>query len=173
MISDSNVCRQKNPAPPTNKTFLRNMLVSTLRDDRPLNFRRKLQDSASGQSDQSSSKHEDRFSKRDSETNPRYNDQPATRDGLNSGDSDRGDSLSSSHRRSRHSAKRPRESGCDSEEERKNGETKDSKKKVRKRHKRTAGKGDTDSVVKKKHKKSKKSKKHKSKKSGHSKKHKS
>ncbi|KAL8561545.1 hypothetical protein ACOMHN_024781 [Nucella lapillus] len=59
---------QKNPLPPTNKRFLRNMLVSTLRDNRPLKHNRN--------SDEPNSSHRGSSPRRtsESETYFRYND---------------------------------------------------------------------------------------------------
>ena len=149
------------------------MLVSTLRDNRPLGFQHKLHNT--GHAD-SSSKQQDRFPvpKKDSETYFRYNDKHPTKARLRSVDSDKGDTLLSSRHRTRDPEKRPRESSCDSKDERKNGDLKNNGRGAKKRHKRTAaGESSRETVVKKKNKKSKKSKKHKSKKSGRSAKHKS
>lgn len=163
------------------------MLVSTLRDDRPLTFKRKFQDGGRPQ------KFEDNNPRRNSDGYFRYNDKYSPRnrpdsegrdiqesyaetysqnDRHETDNGEAGVSFSESQHRSGYSNKRPREPSPDSQEERKNGDIKDSKKKRKKHHKKTSKK-DEDEFVKKKHKKSKKAKKHKSKKSSHSTKDKS
>ena len=181
-------CRQKNPAPPPNKRFLRNMLVSTLRDNRPLSPKPKFNRSHQQKRHDTSPKRSS-----DSDTYFRYNDKyrqsvdGQMRDGTSGTSYDRhscpesrqqlygpektldraslcfrnskdDDLITDTHHKGRNCEKRLRDSSSDSDEEKRNRGEKE-KDRHRKRRKKLSKRDNEDVSTRRKQKKSKKSKK--------------
>lgn len=159
---------QKNPGPVPNKTFLRNMLVSTLRDDN--RGRRGFRQRGNHRFHRGGDSSYDKGLKRHY-SDSRSSDQKSSKDfGEENRNSDHMSSRSPEKSR-RLGTRKKRRSESDEHESNKVENGQDTSRGAEERRQRTEH-SDNEERAGKKHKKSKKSKKHKSKKSSHKKRHK-